>query len=484
MGIWVYKGKGVFFTSLLILLLPFVVQALGPHEVLVLANKDSLNSINIARKFISVHGVPDENMVFLDMGELIPGTFEITESEFTDMIWKPAVKVMRERALDDHILAWVYSSGFPVRIKTLPPLSIQGVTFLRNNKAAISECTTKLKQLSDLYDLKAPNVEIDQYLYLSPLFSDPVNPKAEGYSSQTLDSFKLWLGETMPLPSMMLGYVGPGGNSTEEVIACLERSVNPSDKGEVYFIVSDDIRSNCREWQFPAVKKELAELDVRANITGIFPGNADNIIGLMTGSASVDPGKDNVYLPGCMAEHLTSAAAQFGTQGQTKLSAWISAGASASAGAVTEPYSLWPKFPHARFYVHYASGCTMIESFYQSTRSPMQILFVGDPLVAPRSPDASVEILGLDNENVSGVIRVSAQIHTESGLHFGKFLFLLDGRIIGQTNSSGLGKSKVLEIDTSSVKDGAHAVRIAACSSGFLRHQYFAEKKIVVDNKR
>ena len=37
-------------------------------------------------------------------------------------------RAIEERGLGAHLLAWVYSVDFPVRIGTTPPLSIQGIT--------------------------------------------------------------------------------------------------------------------------------------------------------------------------------------------------------------------------------------------------------------------------------------------------------------------------------------------------------------------
>ncbi|MEM8736139.1 MAG: hypothetical protein AAGG44_18055, partial [Planctomycetota bacterium] len=56
-----------------------------------------------------------------------------------------------------------------------------------------------------------------------------------------------------------------------------------------------------------------------------------------------------------------------------------------SSGTVVEPYALQAKFPLPTLYVHYARGCSLVESFYQSVTGPYQLLIVGDPLCQPLS---------------------------------------------------------------------------------------------------
>jgi hypothetical protein len=110
----------------------------------------------------------------------------------------------------------------------------------------------------------------------------------------------------------------------------------------------------------------------------------DRLAGVMTGAAGVDmaPYRDRL-VPGAFAEHLTSWAATFDNASQTKLTAWIDAGAAGSVGTVTEPYAIWTKFPRAAVFERYLGGQTLLESLVQSIASPFQSLIVGDPLCRP-----------------------------------------------------------------------------------------------------
>ncbi|MBM4142749.1 MAG: hypothetical protein FJ225_04025 [Lentisphaerae bacterium] len=357
-----------------------------------------------------------------------------------------------------HILAWVYSAGFPVSVRTPAPVSIHGLTFARN---------------------RAPDpAEVRRATRVSPLFAGPRGPGDGAHVPQTFDAAAEWLGDDMPLPSMSLGYTGERGNSREEVIACLvrgARSDGTAPAGTVYFVRGDDVRSTCRHWQFAGARRELLAAGVDAVITNAMPRGGAEAIGLMMGAAWADPA-GIAFRPGAMAEHLTSSAAVFHSADQTKLSAWIAAGATASAGAVAEPFANWRKFPAARFFAHYAAGCALIESLYQSIASPLQIYLVGDPLASPWAPAAEVVLEGLPEGDVSGVLSVAARVRAEPGDHFGRFLFLLDGR--------GVGREPTLRLDTGGLAGGEHTLRCVAYRTGLARSQAFTERSFRVAARR
>jgi hypothetical protein len=209
--------------------------------------------------------------------------------------------------------------------------------------------------------------------------------------------------------------------------------------------------------------------------TEYFPAARKDVLGVMMGARQVRPDEVLAYLPGAMAEHFTSAAAIFHSADQTKLSAWIAAGATASAGTVTEPYAIWTKFPHARFFVHYAAGCTMLESFFQAIRCPLQILLVGDPLAQPWAPADGLALAGVPAGGTAGRFTVEARVDPAARRHYGRFLFLLDGRPVG--------REPRLELDAARLTEGAHTVRAVASRSGLVRTQVFAEQSFRIGHQ-
>jgi uncharacterized protein (TIGR03790 family) len=445
------------FLSLVVLLLPALADALGPHEVLVLAHKGSPGSLALARRYVEWRHIPPSNLVELDLPpEYATGKLAIGLAAFKSQILKPAVTAARDRGIDGHILAWVYSTDFPTRVDTPQPVSLTGATFLRGN-LPVAEAILKAD-------------------YVSPLFAGPERLRTTRSAAQTFDRYARWLGRDMPLPSMMLGYTGERGNTIDEVRAALWRGVqsdHTAPTGTIYFVTTGDVRSTCRAWQYEGGRLELARQGVRAVVSSTFPTGQTNVLGLMTGSASVKPERVGAYLPGAVADHLTSFGGAFDHASQTKMTAWIKAGATLTAGTVAEPRALYQKFPTARFYLYYAQGCTAIESFYQAVSCPFQILMLGDPLASPWAADDRLSIVGLPQEPVSEAFTLKSTWQQRDAMRFySRNLWFLDGR--------PMGNHAQLAVDVASLKAGAHEVRVVAYSTGLVRQQVFEVERFEV----
>lgn len=447
-----------YFTS--ILFLTNGVAALGPHEVLLLVNGNSLRSRQVANHYARLRQIPPQNVVLLDLPDSVLSAYaEIPPADFARLIWEPANKAMQERGIADHILAWAYSADFPTRIDGSPKISVQGITFARNS-------------------LPEANV-IDKGQYVSPLFAGPDKAGAFQAPAHSFDAFKGALLENMPLPSMMLGLTGARGMDIEGVLKSLSRGAladRTSPKGTVFFVVNPDVRSGCREWQYPAAQQELAARHVAAVITSNMPAGRSGILGVMTGAEWVDAVSVGSFLPGAMADHLTSYSGILDTFIQSKLTDWLEAGATMSAGPVTEPYANWAKFPNARFFSHYASGCTAIESFYQSVRCPLQLLMVGDPLACPWAPKLSMVLVQVDDGTNPDEAVFTTSLFPSSPVPPPAYMYLLDGRVVNQPSSPDI------KIRTAALEDGYHELRaVAYLQGGTVRGQVFARAGFTVN---
>ena len=114
-----------------------------------------------------------------------------------------------------------------------------------------------------------------------------------------------------------------------------------------------------------------------------------------TGLARVPLAASNRFLPGAVADHLTSYGGYLpGAKGQMPATDWLTAGATASYGTVEEPCNHTEKFPRASVLVdHYVRGATVIEAYWKSVAMPGQGLFIGEPLARPWAhvPTARIE---------------------------------------------------------------------------------------------
>ncbi len=443
----------------LALALPMSAWSLGPHELAVVYNRDSEASQRIAETYLAVRGVPRVNLV----GVHVPGRaghvpFEMSPEDFTSRIWGPVMETLARRGVRDRILAWAYATDIPLRVTATPPISILGLTFLRNRLPAAED--------------------VKDGTYASPLFAGEGLMGRPGFAPQTFDVFREWLRDEMPLPAMALGVSGAHGNSESDILACLRRGV-ASDAthpdAQVIFVESDDVRSTCRAWQYPSAVNALRGLGLRARTTRTYPAGERDILGVMMGAATVDARRVGTFVPGAMAEHLTSFAGDFSHGYQTKLTAWIAAGATASAGAVVEPYSIAAKFPIARFYAFYASGCTMIESFYQSVRCPLQLAMVGDPLACPWQPRYGMMVKGVPEGAVRAAFSVEAEpipMDHAVATHFARYEVFVDGRSVANALPA--------RIDPVGLGDGVHELRVVAFRTGLVRSQIHGVKAFTV----
>lgn len=457
--------KGLLRRLLLLLLLPAAAHALGPHELLLLVNDDSPRSIELANHYARLRQIPPVNIVHLDLPfTATDPSSRMTREEFTRTIWEPAQAVLRERRIADHILAWVYSADFPVLITGDPELSLTGLTFLRNQ---IPE--------ADL---------IRRGAYTSRLFAGPGRDLKQRGPPRSLEQYAMALMTNMPLPAMMLAHTGSRGETVAQATRRLQEGLRLQGSplpGQVFFLTSDDVRTTCRSWQFEDAAAELKRMGQSAQILPLDKATpASPAWGIMAGVALPDPSTLPRLVPGSVAEHLTSFAAIFnGHTYQTKMTAWLQAGAFASAGTVTEPMSIWTKFPSARFFVHYASGGSLLEAFAQSVGSPLQLVALGDPLLAPWSKPQGLTLINLNDqtEGLRGNVEFAATAWAAPLDRDAHIFFLLDGRTVLAS-----GEPPVVKINTTTLSDGYHEVRAIAYSGGFIRHQGFTRQGFTVAN--
>jgi len=119
--------------------------------------------------------------------------------------------------------------------------------------------------------------------------------------------------------------------------------------------------------------------------------NAQDVMAYFTGLPWVKKINTNNFLPGAVADHLTSFGGKLTDSSQMSSLRWIDAGATGSYGTVVEPCNFIAKFPHpGLFLTYYLRGDTLIEAYWRSVAMPGQGLFIGEPLARPWAPQKSL----------------------------------------------------------------------------------------------
>jgi uncharacterized protein (TIGR03790 family) len=151
-----------------------------------------------------------------------------------------------------------------------------------------------------------------------------------------------------------------------------------------YYLVTSEKARNSRAGFFPPPGRiEARKLGTKTMQADVLEGAQDVII-YETGMAQVDKLDTLRFVPGALADHLTSLGGDLLGEGQMSSLRWLEAGATASYGSVSEPCNYWQKFPNPTVLLkHYVQGNSAIEAYWKSVAWPTQGLFIGEPLAAP-----------------------------------------------------------------------------------------------------
>ena len=180
--------------------------------------------------------------------------------------------------------------------------------------------------------------------------------------------------------------------SFEQAKALIDRGVESDatfPSGTVYLLSTSDQARNVRNVSYPLVERILGDrLRVR-RLEQDFLLDAADVLFYFTGKANVEGLETLSFVPGAIADHLTSAGGMLTDSGQMSALQWLEAGATASYGTVVEPCALPQKFPSPVVAVgRYLQGETLIEAYWKSVLMPGQGIFIGEPLAAPFRPAA------------------------------------------------------------------------------------------------
>ncbi|WP_020653532.1 TIGR03790 family protein [Massilia niastensis] len=151
-----------------------------------------------------------------------------------------------------------------------------------------------------------------------------------------------------------------------------------------YYLSTSETARNTRTAFFPpAGRIKARRLTTRVMKADVLEGARDVMI-YQTGMAQVAKLDTLAFVPGALADHLTSMGGDLLGTSQMSSLRWLEAGATASYGTVSEPCNHWQKFPNPAVLLrHYLGGDTAIEAYWKSVAWPAQGLFIGEPLAAP-----------------------------------------------------------------------------------------------------
>lgn len=155
-------------------------------------------------------------------------------------------------------------------------------------------------------------------------------------------------------------------------------------QGSAYLLKTSDQARSSRAVLFPQIAEKFRSFWPVNYLEQEFIAGRQDVMFYFTGLIRVPHLAENRYLPGAVADHLTSAGGVMSGSDQMNITEWLKAGATASYGAVVEPCNFPAKFPNPGVLMYYyLRGSTVIEAYWKSVAQPGQGIFVGEPLAKP-----------------------------------------------------------------------------------------------------
>jgi hypothetical protein len=433
----------------------------GPENVFLIVNANGAKSKEVANHYIALRNVPPANVFYVPAP---PNAVRMQGADFREKILRPALAEMERRGIRDHIDHIVYSCEFPFMIDCAQLLGLPVVPADVKRPMASLTGATYLWQFVE--EASPSLVELNTNFYFAPTVGETT-------ASRAFRSRLQWRPDNTPgatgglryFLSTQLGCSQPEGNTVDETIAYLKRAAaadGTRPPGTFFYMKNADIRSTVRDPGFATAVAELRALGVKAEIgNGISPPQGQAVAGLTTGAVHVRLAPTQLA-PGALVDNFTSSGGVLtrvaNPNPQTRISEYLRLGAAGASGTVIEPRAVAEKFPTPALHVHYARGCTMAESFYQSVQGPFQLLILGDPLCQPWAQIPQVTVAGVAQDAiVSGTIEIVPSATWAAGRALQRYELWVDGRPRGERRAG-----QKFALDTTKLGDGYHELRIIA----------------------
>jgi uncharacterized protein (TIGR03790 family) len=309
-------------------------------ELAVIVNDNNKLSVQIANYYQSKRNIPLEQIIHVSIKS---DAQSLSEEEFK------TIKLQVDKQTPGHVQGFVLTWLLPYKVDCMSITTAFAVGFDK------SFCATDCKETRH-------------------------NPYFNSISQKPYDDFG-WR------PTMVLAAKG-----FAEAKKLIDRGIAADysqPKGSAYLLKTTDVARSSRAIFFPEVAKQFNEIFPTVYQEKNFIEGKKDVMFYFTGLTHVQKIRWNVFLPGAIADHLTSAGGILtGGGGQMSILEWIEAGATGSYGAVVEPCNFPEKFPNAGVLMnYYLRGNSLIEAYWKSVAEPGQGIFIGEPLAKPFAKD-------------------------------------------------------------------------------------------------
>ena len=198
------------------------------------------------------------------------------------------------------------------------------------------------------------------------------------YASETDKPFKSFRWR----PTMVLA--GKNFNEVKKLIDTGIASDYSHPQGSAYLLKTSDQARSSRAVFFPEIAEKFKNLWPVNYLEQDYISGRKDVMFYFTGMVNVQHINENHFLPGAVADHLTSSGGILSGSNQMNIMDWLKAGATGSYGAVIEPCNFPAKFSNPGILMYfYLRGSSLIEAYWKSVAEPGQGIFIGEPLAKP-----------------------------------------------------------------------------------------------------
>ena len=383
----------------------FSQPGLGADRLGVIVNDEDPDSVVIANYYKKKRGIPEGNMIHV---RFAPGRTTLPKDEFAH------IKQEVDRVAGSHIQAYALTWTQPYRADCMSITSAFAFGF------DASYCANGCKSTRP-----------------SPYFN---SNSSQPYTTHSIR------------PTMSLA-----AGSVNQAIDLIDRGVAADGKnpdGTAYLVSTSDSNRNVRAKGYEKTREMMRKLIPTVIVKANSLRKKPDVMFYFTGLASVPDIETNRYLPGAMADHLTSTGGALLDGSQMSSLKWLEAGATGSYGAVTEPCNFPEKFPvPAIAMAHYLQGETLIEAYWKSVAMPGQGIFIGEPLARPFS--------GFRSKSGNGTLQVNMR-----AIEPGAYSVQISPTMIGPFH----------EIGRMNIGWGVKEIRMDRVQPGFYRFENITRK--------
>lgn len=334
-------------------------------NIVVVANLNSSNSLQLANYYCEKRGVPPQNVLRINW---TGGMVEWTKADFESTLRTPLNAMLTSRGLSNQIDYVLLSMDIPYRVYNS---GVPGVSGTNGTTSALFYGFKPDFDISPNYNpasCNLPEPTSNSYAGSEGIFrqTPPINATSNSWLAMMLTSSNLAAAKAVVDRGVASDYAFPTQN--------------------VYLVhyEGDPLRGiralHYEDAMFEAAVRNVEQLVWTNTYSPSQPGyQLGSQFGLQSPSLAA-----GLFAPGAMADNLTSFSGYiFQVSLHTDALDYLNAGATASYGTIIEPCAYYEKFASPRNYFYQSRGFNVAECYYQSLTNPYQGIMVGEPLAAP-----------------------------------------------------------------------------------------------------